>query len=115
MVVWDGIDLVSAPRRRIYRVTGNISYEGVVHEHPRFKIPVEASQVDQNGSVGGRATITNTETGNSMYIFGINHWNWDGRALYVYPVYSASQYNDSVKAKADKIVYPGANIVVEIQ
>lgn len=114
MVVWDSVELISAPRKRTYKVTGHVQYEGVYHEHPRFNIQVEPSVQDQSGTVGGRATITNVETGNSFYIFGINHWNWDGHGLYVFPVYSLSQYNDSIKAKADKVIYPGATIVVEI-
>lgn len=113
-MVWEGVALIGdQPKQRTYKVTGALVYEGVINSHPRFKIPIEASPVDQTGAVG-RTTVTNVDSGDSIYLFGVNHWNWDGNTLYVFPVYESHEYNPSIKARADRIIKAGATIVLQV-
>lgn len=114
MVVWDRCDF--AQRRKLkeksYVVTSDIIYDGVVHEHPRFQIRIERSELDTGGSVGGKVVLRNDDTNESAVIFGVNHWNWDGTALYIFPVYSAGEYNNIVLDKFKELIYPRAHITI---
>ena len=77
-----------------------------------IRIPIEHSQVDQEGSVGGKVILSNTDNGISKVIFGVNHWNWNGSDLYIFPVYSTVEYNKKLEKKLRKLIYPGANIAI---
>ena len=112
MVVWHGCEYVRKAKERSYVVTSDLIYDGVVHEHPRFQIRVQHGVQDQPGSVGGRIVLKNVENGEAAQIFGVNHWNWDGTGLYIFPVYSENEYSRSVHSRFEKIIYPGANITI---
>ena len=114
MVVCSGCQFAQRKesKERSYVVRSDFAYDSVVHEHPRIRIPIEHSEVDKEGSVGGKVILSNTDTGKSMVIFGVNHWNWSGSDLYVFPVYSPAEYNTKLEKKLMKLIYPDANITI---
>jgi len=99
---------------RDYKVAAEIIYDGVVNGHPRIQVPVETSSTNGSGSYG-KGKITNKETGKSLRIAGINHWNWDGSHFYFWPVYRADAYNNELLAEFKLILQPGATVKVSLE
>eukprot|EP01121_Diplochlamys_sp_Union-15-3_P014117 TRINITY_DN446_c0_g1_i4.p1 TRINITY_DN446_c0_g1~~TRINITY_DN446_c0_g1_i4.p1 ORF type:complete len:140 (-),score=36.37 TRINITY_DN446_c0_g1_i4:65-424(-) len=114
-LTWPKAIVNAVPKKRTYVVTGDPIYNGVIHGHPRIEIPVQAGREDGAGTVGAHVTITNSETGEGRRIFGVNHWNWTGKSLFIWVEYHQDHYKDSDLAEIKNIAYNGATIVVEAQ
>jgi len=113
--MWGGCNVAASQMERVYKIRGPVVYNGVVHLHPRFEIPVDPVKDDPSGTVGAVLFITNTKTNQSMSLFGINHWAWGGNAIYVWPCYRPEEYTPEMKTKIDQICQVGAEVKIVVR
>jgi len=101
---------------REYVSTGDVVFDGIVHGHPRLHVPVQAGEQNGNGTYG-KGKIVNKTTGKHLKITGVNHWNWDGKNVYLWPTYYPEDYNDEVLRDFKDLLPPGTpfKISIEIQ
>lgn len=112
-VVQPNASLATAAKTRSYLVAGQVTYEGIIDAHPRFRIPVNAGANDTTGSVG-RGVIRNRATGGVARIFGVAKWCEDSKWLLVWPTYNAKFYTPEMLTQVRAIASPGATIDITV-
>eukprot|EP01126_Amoeba_proteus_P054531 TRINITY_DN6715_c0_g1_i3.p1 TRINITY_DN6715_c0_g1~~TRINITY_DN6715_c0_g1_i3.p1 ORF type:complete len:808 (-),score=160.56 TRINITY_DN6715_c0_g1_i3:68-2419(-) len=100
---------------RSYVVTSPIVYDGVIHGHPRFQIPchfLPSTGSFQDYFKETNLIARNKATGEHFHIFGVNHWCWENKALYLWPVERQDQYKADLKAQWDRVFAIGQTLEI---